>query len=153
VKQKSFIREMVKSVFDEMLNQAGSEYVPKPEAVMEEVNKRLAVYVSLLPTNKHRRINLVRTSPSTEYRDAYHYAVDLFLDCLMPKKKGPPTYPPEVIEQLRELHSHGKSYGELAKKIGLPITPQEEYVKSKDRVRQLIKRSKVAKPSQASKRQ
>jgi len=71
----------------------------------------------------------------------------------MPKKKGPPTYPLEVIEQLRELHSHGKSYGELAKKIGLPVTPQEEYVKSKDRVRQLIKRSKVAKPSQVSKRQ
>ena len=59
---ESLLRGLVESIFAEMLEKCGPSHVPKPDAVMEEVNKR---FLSLLGPPKQRdgsanRIELLR---------------------------------------------------------------------------------------------
>ena len=137
------MKGLVETIFEEMREKGGLGRVPKPDAVMDEVNKR---FVSLLGPRKKgdgsgHQIELTRQPKHGAHRKAYHRAVDLFYDAaLTPAKRGAPSYAPEFAEKLRDLHSQGKSYGDLAKLLGLPTTPSDDFRKSKDRVRKLIKR-------------
>jgi hypothetical protein len=131
------LKAIVEGVFEAMVQQAPPDSLPTPDAVMKEVDKILTNSAAeTSPSAAYSRGNPIRA-----FREAYHYAVDLFFDALAPGKKGPPSYPAVFIKKLEELRSQGKSYGQIAHLIDLPTSPASEYTKSKDRVRKLIKRT------------
>jgi hypothetical protein len=102
---ESLLKGLVESIFDEMLEKGGPSRIPKPDAVIEELNKRIP---SLLGPPKvgydvASEINLIRLAKSHPYRNAHHHAVDLFYDALMPVKRGAPSYPENLLKSFESF--------------------------------------------------
>jgi len=147
---ESFLKELVRSIFDEMLVKAGPDSVPHPDAVMEELPKRFAFLVgpSKKKGGKPDNVSQIRVDTARAQRNAHHYAVDLFYDSLVARRRGAPAYRAEDNARLVDLHSRGYSYAQIAKMLKLPTSPPSERIKSIDQIRKRIKRAgkKTASP-------
>lgn len=79
-----------------------------------------------------------RLDPAAYLRDLHHFAVDLFYDTYCGKQTGAPRLHPEYLKQIVILREKGLSYGQIAKKVGLPTSPPSELTKSSDKIRKQL---------------
>ena len=109
-----------------------------PDDAMKLTGKELDRFAE-----EHRGDHSVYFSPGPRYshvaivRRAHHFAVELHYRTYFPQKRGAPKLPQRYVEGLLQLAGKKLSYGQIARRLGLPAD-----LTTRDRLRKQIASAK-----------
>lgn len=119
-----------------------------PDEAMLELISKWNTYFKNNPLTEEEARSYYRKDEGF-MRKLHHAAVDLYYDTYSGKQEGAPQINEKYLEHILSLSERGLSYGQIAKEVGLPITPPAEYIKSKDKIRKQLEiaEQRLKKPS------
>ena len=143
---KNITRSLLKGIYERA---ARDGRIPTPDEAIERMHELVAQLSgdeNGTRASESFPVELARFDVARLYREAHHYAVDLFHAAIRPRK-GAPAFQPAYLDHLLALRAKGLTAGQIAIRLGLdPSHRNVDRVRKTTRIAQAKGRKKSGSP-------